>query len=103
MVDCWNAHTSVTKGVMMPSHSHLIFKFEVILLCLNTELSGFQGLLLWLIRYVGTNCRLESDLSVGSEISARHLKTNLFRAGLSDSARTFEFVLHLVGCVTISG
>ena len=43
------------------------------------------------------------DLSVGPETFARRLKTNLFRVGFSDKARTFEFVLHFVGCVTMSG
>ena len=43
------------------------------------------------------------DMSVGPETFARHLKTHLFRAGFSDQARTFEFVLHFVGCVTMSG
>ena len=42
------------------------------------------------------------DLSVGPKTFA-HLKTHLFRAGFSDYARTFEFVLHFVGYVTMSG
>ena len=42
------------------------------------------------------------DLSVGPETFARHLKTHLFRVGFSDQARTFKFVLHFVGCVTMS-
>ena len=40
------------------------------------------------------------DLSVGPETFA---KTHLFRVGFSDYARPFEFVLHFVGCVTMSG
>ena len=43
------------------------------------------------------------DLSVGPETYARHLKTHLFRAGFSDYACTFEFVLHFVGCIPMSG
>ena len=43
------------------------------------------------------------NLSVGPETFAKHLKTHLFIAGFSDKARTFEFVLHFVGCVTMSG
>ena len=39
------------------------------------------------------------DMSVGTETFARHL----FRAVFSAKARTFEFVLHLVRCVTMSG
>ena len=38
-----------------------------------------------------------------SETFARRLKTHLFRVGFSDKARTFEFLLHFVGCVTMSG
>ena len=36
------------------------------------------------------------DLSVGPETFAKHLNTHLFRAGFSDQALTFEFVLHFV-------
>ena len=43
------------------------------------------------------------DLSVGSETFARHLKHTCSEPGFSDMARTFEFVLHFVGCVTMSG
>ena len=43
------------------------------------------------------------DLSVSTETFARHLKIHLFRAFFSDQARTFELVLHFVGCVTMSG
>ena len=60
-------------------------QLEVILLCRDTGQSGVQGLLLWLVRNVGTNCRLDSqDLSVGPETFVRRLKTHLFRVGFSD-------------------
>ena len=42
----------------------------------DTGQSGVQGLLLWLVQNVGTNCRLETF--------ARRLKTHLFRVGFSD-------------------
>ena len=35
---------------------------EVILLCRDIGQSGVQGLLLWLVRNVGTNCRLDSEI-----------------------------------------
>ena len=37
-------------------------QLEVILLCRDTEQSGVQGLLLWLVRNVGTNGRLDSEI-----------------------------------------
>ena len=37
-------------------------QLEVILLCLDIGQSGVQGLLLWLVRNVGTNCRLDSEI-----------------------------------------
>ena len=37
-------------------------QLEVILLCRDTGQSGVQGLLLWLVRNVGTNCRLDSEI-----------------------------------------
>ena len=38
-------------------------QLEVISLCRDTGLSGVQGLLLWLVRNVGTNFRLDSGIS----------------------------------------
>ena len=37
-------------------------QLEVISLCRDTGLSGVQGLLLWLVRNVRTNCRLDSGI-----------------------------------------
>ena len=37
-------------------------QLEVILLCRDTGQSGVQGLLLWLVQNVGTNCRLDSEI-----------------------------------------
>ena len=43
------------------------------------------------------NCRLmPTELSVGLETFAGHLKTHLFRVGFSDYACTFEFVSHFI-------
>ena len=37
-------------------------QLEVVLLCRDTGQSGVQGLLLWLVGYVGTNCRLDAEI-----------------------------------------
>ena len=44
------------------SRSGLRLQLEEILLCWDTGQSGVQGLLLWLVRNVGTNCRLDSEI-----------------------------------------
>ena len=39
------------------------------------------------------------DLTVGPEIFAKNLKTNLIRmCFFSDGTHTYEFVLHFIGC-----
>ena len=69
-----------------------------ILLCRATGQSGVQGFLLWLVRNVGKKLPVGlRDLSVGPETFAKQFKTHLFRAEFS------EFLLHFVGCVTLSG
>ena len=50
--------------------------FEVISLCRDTWHSWVQCLLLWMVRQVGMNCRLDSEISHGWSWNtfARHLK-----------------------------
>ena len=79
-------------------------QLEVISLCRDSGLSGVQGLLLWLVRNVGTNCQLDSGICrLVLRLSLNTWKHTCSELVFLIKHALFEFVLHFVRCVTMSG